>query len=263
MFFLLISISSLFPFLYFSISFFLSSFNLSSFTLSSSFTLFVSIGVMCRVFANGPRDWGSIPRRVIPKTQKKGLDATLLNTQQYKVSIRGKVGQSRKWSRTLPYTSVWKLLIKKGTLGSPSTKVTKFAFVFFGGGCNHVLLQYSFKKKMMMSLFLFIFFLFWCFLVVSFDLILLFIHISFFLSFFLSISFSVSIQFLFSLFTSPFFFFFSFLLSLSFLFYFSISISVLNNLQRLIYQSKTNFLQYFIYILFIDCIIGFLLFVCL
>ena len=40
---------------------------------------------MSRVFANGLGNWGSIPGQVIPKTQKMVLDATLLNTQHYKV----------------------------------------------------------------------------------------------------------------------------------------------------------------------------------
>ena len=40
---------------------------------------------MSRVFAYGPGDWGSIPGKVIPKTQKMVLDASLLNTQYYKV----------------------------------------------------------------------------------------------------------------------------------------------------------------------------------
>ena len=31
---------------------------------------FTAIGLMFRVFANGPGDWGSIPGRVIPKNQK-------------------------------------------------------------------------------------------------------------------------------------------------------------------------------------------------
>ena len=53
---------------------------------------------MVRVFANGPGYLGSIPSRVIPKTQKMVLDATLLNTQQYKVRIKGKVEQSRERS---------------------------------------------------------------------------------------------------------------------------------------------------------------------
>ena len=63
-------------------------------------------GIMIRVFANDPEDWGSILGRVIPKTQKMVLDAALLSTQHYKVRINGKVGQSREWSSTLPYTSV-------------------------------------------------------------------------------------------------------------------------------------------------------------
>ena len=62
--------------------------------------------MMVRVFANGPGDLGSIPGRVIPKTQKMVLDASLLNTQQYKVGIKGKVVQSKERSSTLPYTMV-------------------------------------------------------------------------------------------------------------------------------------------------------------
>ena len=61
---------------------------------------------MVRVFANDPGGLGSIPGRVIPKTQKMVLDAALLNTQHYKVCIKGKVEQSREWSSTLPYTLV-------------------------------------------------------------------------------------------------------------------------------------------------------------
>ena len=64
------------------------------------------IGIMVRVFANDPGDLGSIPGRVIPKTQKMLLDATLFNTQHCKVKIKGKVEQSREWSNTLPYTLV-------------------------------------------------------------------------------------------------------------------------------------------------------------
>ena len=44
---------------------------------------------------------GSIPRRVIFKMV---LDTSLLNTQQYKVRIKGKVEQSRERSSALPYT---------------------------------------------------------------------------------------------------------------------------------------------------------------
>ena len=61
---------------------------------------------MVRVFANGLGDLGSIQGRVIAKTQKMVLDATLLNTQHYKVRIKGKVEQSWEWSSALPYASV-------------------------------------------------------------------------------------------------------------------------------------------------------------
>ena len=46
------------------------------------------------MFANDPVNRGSIPGRVIPKTQKLVLDTDLLNTQYYKVWINGKVEQS-------------------------------------------------------------------------------------------------------------------------------------------------------------------------
>ena len=64
------------------------------------------IGMMVRVFANGPGDLGSIPIRIIPKTFKMVLDASLLNTEHYKVLIKGKVEQSREKSSALSYTSV-------------------------------------------------------------------------------------------------------------------------------------------------------------
>ena len=63
------------------------------------------IGLVGRVFANGLGDQGSIPGCIIPKTLKMGLDTSLLNTQQYKVRIKGKVEQSKKRSSALPYTS--------------------------------------------------------------------------------------------------------------------------------------------------------------
>ena len=64
------------------------------------------IGITVRVFANVPGDLGSISGLVIPKTQKMVLDASLLNTQHYKVRIKGKVKQSRESSSSLPYTLV-------------------------------------------------------------------------------------------------------------------------------------------------------------
>ncbi len=66
----------------------------------------VHIGIMVRLFANNPRDRGSVPGRVIPKTQKMVLYASLVNTQHSKVWIKGKVDQSRERSSALPYTVV-------------------------------------------------------------------------------------------------------------------------------------------------------------
>ena len=65
-----------------------------------------SKNINCDVFTNGAEDQGSIPGRVIPKTQKMVLDAALLNTQHFKVRIKGKVEQSKEWSRTLSFTEV-------------------------------------------------------------------------------------------------------------------------------------------------------------
>ena len=53
-----------------------------------------------------PGELGSIPSRVIPKTQTLVFDASLLNTQHYKVGIKSKVEQSRESSSDLPYTLV-------------------------------------------------------------------------------------------------------------------------------------------------------------
>ena len=43
---------------------------------------------MVSVFTNGTRDRGSVPGRIIPKNQQMVLDASLLNTQHYKVRIK-------------------------------------------------------------------------------------------------------------------------------------------------------------------------------
>ena len=67
-----------------------------------------------RVFANGPGHLGSIPGRVIPKTQKMVLDASLLNIQHYKVQIKGKVKQSREG--IAPSPTPWCSSYRKGSL---------------------------------------------------------------------------------------------------------------------------------------------------
>ena len=58
--------------------------------MGDSFTWnIVNCGLVGRVFANGLGDLGSIQGHVIPKTLKMVLDTSLLNTQQYKVRIKG------------------------------------------------------------------------------------------------------------------------------------------------------------------------------
>ena len=47
-------------------------------------------GSMVKVFANGPGDSGSVPSQVMPKISKLVFDASLLNTQHYKVQIKMK-----------------------------------------------------------------------------------------------------------------------------------------------------------------------------
>ena len=74
--------------------------------ITLNYLYYWAIGLMSRVFANGLGNRGSIPDRIIPKTQKMVLDAALLSLQHYKVKIKGKVEQSWEWSSALAYTSV-------------------------------------------------------------------------------------------------------------------------------------------------------------
>ena len=64
-------------------------------------------GIIVRVFGNGLGDWGSIPGQELPKTQKMVLDAFLLNTQYYKVWIKGKWRNPGKVVAPR-YSSYWK-----------------------------------------------------------------------------------------------------------------------------------------------------------
>ena len=87
--------------------------------IQTLYLLFICL--MSRLFANSPRDRGSIPGRVIPKTQKMVLDATIHSTQDYKVSIKSKVDQSTEKSSSLPFILVY-LLLKREPSGHPWLK---------------------------------------------------------------------------------------------------------------------------------------------
>ena len=100
-------------------------------------------GQVGKVFANSPGNLGSIPGRIIPKTLKMVLDTSLLNTQQYKVHIKGKVEQSRERSSTLPL-HLGVVAIEKGAFESPSTTVANFTFLL-------TLFKHFFLQNLMMT----------------------------------------------------------------------------------------------------------------
>ena len=87
----------------------------------------IRFGIMSRVLANGPGYRGSIQCWVVPKTQKMLPDAVLVSTQYYKVSIKGKVNQSREWSSTLPL-HIGMVAAAKGAFWSPSIKIANFTY---------------------------------------------------------------------------------------------------------------------------------------
>ena len=65
------------------------------------------IGLVGRVFTNGPGDLGSIPGRVLPKTLKMVLDISLLNTYVSRVK-RSNPGKGVAPSLTSRCSSYWK-----------------------------------------------------------------------------------------------------------------------------------------------------------
>ena len=64
----------------------------------SCYCTFVYIQLNCFKYHQLRAYLGPIPGWVFPKTQKMVLDSALLNTQHYKVRIKGKVEQSRERS---------------------------------------------------------------------------------------------------------------------------------------------------------------------
>ena len=77
----------------------------------------LDIGIMLRVFVNGPGDLGSIPGQVIPKTQKMLLDTTMLNTHLLGKD-QGESGAIQGKEKRPPLDVV---AIEKGAFGSLST----------------------------------------------------------------------------------------------------------------------------------------------
>ena len=99
-----------------------------------------------RVFANGPGDLGSIPGRVIRKILKMILDASLLNTQQYKVRIEGKVEQSKERCSAPLHLGV--IAIEKGAFWSPSTRTTYVCTMYiYKYVCVYIYIYIHIKNK--------------------------------------------------------------------------------------------------------------------
>ena len=93
------------------------------------------IGLAVRVFANGPGDLGSIPGRVIPKTQKMVLDASLLNMPPCLTLSIIRYGSRVKWSNpgkgVAPSPTPWcSKLSKREPSGHPRLWSLTFTFLY-------------------------------------------------------------------------------------------------------------------------------------
>ena len=76
--------------------------------------LFICFMAYQLLMGYGPGDRGSIPGRVISKTQKMVIDATSLNTQHYKVRI--KIKRSNAGKGVAPSPTPWYSSYRKGSL---------------------------------------------------------------------------------------------------------------------------------------------------
>ena len=82
---------------------------------------------MVRVFTNGPGDQDSIPVQVIPKTQKRALNATLsLSIISYRSRASGAIQEKE----LCPLLHLGVQAIEKGAFGSPSTTVSQFMYIY-------------------------------------------------------------------------------------------------------------------------------------
>ena len=70
------------------------------------------------------------------------LDAALLNTQHYKLRIKGKVEQSREWSIALSL-HLGVVVIEKEVFRSLSTKIANFTFYIYTLNVYRVLTSFE------------------------------------------------------------------------------------------------------------------------
>ena len=85
------------------------------------------IGQVGRVFADDPGDRGSLPGRVIPKTQKWYLTPPCLTLSIIRYGSRLKSSNSGKESYLFLHLSV--VAMEKGAFRSSSTKVANFTYI--------------------------------------------------------------------------------------------------------------------------------------
>ena len=103
------------------------------------------------MFANGPGDLGSIPGRVIPKTQKMVLDASLFNTQHYKVRI--KVKWSNPGKGVAPSPTPWcSKLSKREPSGHPRlwlpTLLLLYIYIYiYVHSCLHTIINRNIGRE--------------------------------------------------------------------------------------------------------------------
>ena len=83
---------------------------------------------MIRVFASGLGNRGSTPGRIIPNTQKVLLDAFLLNTQHYKVWIKGKCSNPEKYFHPPLHLDV--IAIEKAAFGLVNLHIYIYIYIY-------------------------------------------------------------------------------------------------------------------------------------
>ena len=88
--------------------------------------LVLDIGIMVSMFANGPGDLGSIPGRVIPKTQKWYLMPPCLTLTIIRYRSREKCSNPVKGVAPSQHLGV--VAIEKGTFGSSLTVIANFTY---------------------------------------------------------------------------------------------------------------------------------------
>ena len=106
------------------------------------------------VFSNGPEDRGSVPLRVLPKTQKWYLVPTCLTLSI--ITYRSRENWSNPVNGVAPSPTPWcregrNFLIEKGAFRSPSSKVVNFTFLIYNIIISIIIINKNNKNNNMQS----------------------------------------------------------------------------------------------------------------